>query len=55
MFHREIREEVVEERRDTGYPGEIGSVNEGRRTIGRCTDLGCCPFGYVSRPIQVLP
>ena len=41
MCRREIREEVVgeTERQNTGCPGEIGSVNEGRRTVGCCTDL----------------
>ena len=29
MCHREIREEVVGERPDTGHPREVGSVNEG--------------------------
>ena len=45
MCHREIREEVVgeKERQDTGCPREIGSVDEGRRTVGCCTDLGCRP------------
>jgi hypothetical protein len=42
-FRREIREEVVGERKrqDTGCPREIGSINEGRRTVGCRTDLGC--------------
>jgi hypothetical protein len=43
MCHREIREEVVgeKERQDTGCTRQIGSVNEGRRTVGCCTDFGC--------------
>ena len=55
MCGREIREEVMGERQDTDCPGEIGSVNEGRRTVGYCTDLGRRPFGYVSRAKQVSP
>jgi hypothetical protein len=40
MCHRESREEVARERerQDTGYPREIGSVDEGRTTVGGCTE-----------------
>ena len=41
MCHREIRGEVVGERQYTGHPREIGSVDEGRSTVGCCTDLEC--------------
>ena len=45
MCRREIREEVVRETegQDTGCPGSIGSIDEGRRTVGCCTDLGYRP------------
>ena len=43
MCLREICEEIVgeTERQNTGCPREIGPVNEGRRAVGRCTDLAC--------------
>jgi hypothetical protein len=46
ICYREIREEVAgeKERQNTGGTREIGSVDEGRRTVGRCTDLGCRPW-----------
>jgi hypothetical protein len=45
MCRREICEEVVgeAERQNTGCPGEIGSVDEGRRIVGCCADLGYRP------------
>jgi len=37
---QKICEDVVGEGQDTGCPLKIGSVNEGRRIVGCCTDLG---------------